>query len=519
MLQNGVASISRNESLPAAPASGAEPELPLFETMILPAIDPDSACSADEDSLELPSTPGIPEPKRENGKLSKRQIAALLVIAVTAFITLGVIWSRRPTASVVSSSVPAAPVTPPIVSSDQPVLVLPVAQITHAVGAQWETGNGQMQPFRDIPAQSRLLLIKGYVELTFNNTATAVFEAPAEFTVVSNREISMESGRVAANVPPQAHGFSVVTHQGTITDLGTEFGVVTAAGGPTQFDVFKGSVSVDPGSLNKGAPAVFVAGQAAVVKDGTIKVDPAGASSQRYVRSFSSNRDHLDLVDLMCGGDGTTQKTGMAIDANTGETGMDLKPVGELAGSGSYHRVTAVSVIDGSFVPDGTKGQMQVDSAGHSFAFPSTTGHSFNRIWTGGVVPWPADQQPVSTVADGVDYSQSPHRLIEMHSNQAMTMDLAAIRRLHADEPLTQFKCGVVNTYAAAPSRFDVYVIVDGVARFNRQAVVHSDGKIDVSVPLQAKDRYLTLVTTDGDKSIWGDWAVWCDPVLLTGRH
>jgi hypothetical protein len=194
------------------------------------------------------------------------------------------------------------------------------------------------------------------------------------------------------------------------------------------------------------------------------------------------------------------------------------RPAATIAGDGNYHRVGAIPAVDGCFVPDGTHGPTEVDSAGHRFQFPPTGGDSFNGIWAGGAIPSPG--RPINTTLRGTDYSQPGHGLLFIHSNTGLTLDLAAIRRLHPGTVLSNFHCTVGNSYvplnepASTRPRADAFVVIDGQSRFQCRGFSNNDEPFAIDVQLGPEDRFLTLTTTDGGDRAKFDWVLWADPVL-----
>ena len=290
---------------------------------------------------------------------------------------------------------------------------------------------------------------------------------------------------------------------------------------PRAVEVFEGKVAVAPTTptKNAGGGTLLSSGQAAVATPAGISMDPAGASPQRFVTRLTSAINSLDVTDLVSGGDGSTHRRGNAIDAVNGEAGV-LPVRDALPGTGRFCPVPTLPTVDGCFVPDGSHGPMQIDSAGDRFVFPSTSNLSFNRIWTGGVIPW-TSPRGISSVLRNVDYSTPDHSIICIHSNNGLTLDLAAIRRLYPDRNLANFQCSIGNSYVnGIPNETgnnplaDVFVIVDGASRFERRHFSNQDGIFNVDVPLNAEDRFLTLATTDGGDGINDDWVLWVDAVL-----
>ncbi|MCE9557024.1 MAG: FecR family protein [Planctomycetes bacterium] len=130
------------------------------------------------------------------------------IAAVVAFLAIGILvysfWSG-PTQVAVAGQTPAA-------------------RITNLTDAQWET---TFSPTSDnvLTSGQRLILQSGSAEITFNGHARVMLQGPAEFTIVDAVACRLATGRLTAHVPELAKGFKVHTPSGTMTDLGTEFGV------------------------------------------------------------------------------------------------------------------------------------------------------------------------------------------------------------------------------------------------------------------------------------------------------
>ena len=99
----------------------------------------------------------------------------------------------------------------------------PAARVASSTDAQWL---GPLRPNDGaIAAGERLVLERGSVEITFSRQARMIIEAPTDVVIVDGGACRLASGKLTAHVPPQAKGFQVHTPDGTVTDLGTEFGV------------------------------------------------------------------------------------------------------------------------------------------------------------------------------------------------------------------------------------------------------------------------------------------------------
>lgn len=90
--------------------------------------------------------------------------------------------------------------------------------------------------------RERHKLTAGAVELITARAARVVIEAPAEFQFESAQRLRLLRGRLAADVPPSAKGFTVVTPSGDAVDLGTRFGVDVPVSGAAEVHVFQGEV-------------------------------------------------------------------------------------------------------------------------------------------------------------------------------------------------------------------------------------------------------------------------------------
>lgn len=86
----------------------------------------------------------------------------------------------------------------------------------------------------------------GTLALVSARGARLVLEAPAEFRFESAQRLRLKRGRLAADVPPAAHGFTVVTPTGEAIDLGTRFGIDVPASGNAEIHVFQGEVIAKP---------------------------------------------------------------------------------------------------------------------------------------------------------------------------------------------------------------------------------------------------------------------------------
>ena len=121
-----------------------------------------------------------------------------------------------------------------------------VARIVRKIDCDWEGDRWQVIPSSDLVAGQSVMLSKGLMELEFTSGALVALEAPASFRVESPLHAVLSHGKLTANVPESAHGFTVSTPRGEMIDLGTQFGLLVQADGTTETHVFGGEVVVRP---------------------------------------------------------------------------------------------------------------------------------------------------------------------------------------------------------------------------------------------------------------------------------
>jgi hypothetical protein len=154
-----------------------------------------------------------------------RRVSGLRWVAAAAAALVGgvVIWA-------LSGHRPADESTPPRE---------PVAWLTNAQDCQW--ADNQV-PAGDLRAGKVLGLRCGLVELSFQSGARVVLEGPARLELLDGNSARLFHGKLTARVPGSARGFQVLSPQGKVVDLGTEFGMAVARDGTTDVYVFDGKV-------------------------------------------------------------------------------------------------------------------------------------------------------------------------------------------------------------------------------------------------------------------------------------
>jgi hypothetical protein len=510
--------------LGAEPADDA-PGLSLHETMVLPAV---TTGYDDGGALEPRALPGPthdlrppPQPRRSIRMYVRGGIAA------AATLVLGLLAHYLPLVGTPPVDAFARPIEKP------PWVVATVELTSHPVWDRAGTTSGD----GIFVAGESLILKSGVVQVGLRHHGRLVVEGPANVRFLSDAELLVAHGRIVATFP--GGGLIVRCPTGTVRDLGTEFGVAVAADGQTEVAVFKGRVSAaiasTSGTSSAGAPSttrpatalLLTGGQAATLSESAVTPSPQGAIPQRFVtRIRQDSVTTLDVADLVSGGDGTTHRRGVGVDSLTGAIGR-LSPVARRNGDHAYHPSTAFPVVDGAFIPDGTHGTSVVDSAGDRFQFPPTTNASVNLIWTGGRIPWMDDNTgqvsdtQISTVLGGVDFATSGHGIVCTHCNNAVTLDLDAVRRLYPGRSIVRFHCKIGNSFIngwPGSTRINpvarAFVLIDGVSRYRNNSFTNQSGAISIDFQIRDADRFMTLAATDDGTDIDRDWVLWTDPKI-----
>ncbi len=155
----------------------------------------------------------------------------------------------------------------------QPVPI--VATLTQADNCKW-AGSDLPTKVDSKLTTGTLALVEGIATLKFECGATVTLEAPTTLEVTDSMHCRLVEGTVTADVPEQAHGFTIVTPDIRVVDLGTRFGVTAGSTGNSQVRVFEGEVEID--GLKGGKTKRLTEGNALHVGSSTV---PAGQEPTR----------------------------------------------------------------------------------------------------------------------------------------------------------------------------------------------------------------------------------------------
>lgn len=121
----------------------------------------------------------------------------------------------------------------------------PIARVSALDGAIFADGSMIVQS-GDLVPPGTILLSSGRIGLTFFSGAQVHIEGPCRFHLKSDYRATLGHGRLTADVPPQATGFTIHTPSGQLRDLGTAFAVSVNRKGATDVHVLDGKVEAAP---------------------------------------------------------------------------------------------------------------------------------------------------------------------------------------------------------------------------------------------------------------------------------
>jgi len=99
-------------------------------------------------------------------------------------------------------------------------------------------------------APGLLRLESGSAVIAFNSGATVLVEGPSDLSIEADNRMFLKTGRLTAEVPPLASGFTVNTPRLNAVDIGTRFGVSVENNGDSELHVMEGEVEVSRTSGN-----------------------------------------------------------------------------------------------------------------------------------------------------------------------------------------------------------------------------------------------------------------------------
>lgn len=122
----------------------------------------------------------------------------------------------------------------------------PVATLENSPGAEMKLFRRDVDLNDPVLRAGDYTLSAGLVSIRYETGVKLLIEAPAKFQLDSKQRVTLESGQIAANVPPEGVGFTIETPSAEVIDYGTEFAVEVGRDGASEVHVFQGEVEVQP---------------------------------------------------------------------------------------------------------------------------------------------------------------------------------------------------------------------------------------------------------------------------------
>jgi hypothetical protein len=206
----------------------------------------------------VPAT-GRPAKARFLGLFLRRWAGA---VAALVLIVLGVLWAIR------------AKQTPPDGMASPAV-----AWLRNAQNCSW---SNDVEPAGDMGPGTVLQIESGLAEIRFRCGARVVLQGPARLELLSAKSAKLVRGKLTAQA---AFGFEILSPQGKVIDLGTEFGVAVSEKGSTDVYVFDGEVEAfSSHSADRQGNAVSVKKfESARIADGKVV---KGVGAGKFVRAI-----------------------------------------------------------------------------------------------------------------------------------------------------------------------------------------------------------------------------------------
>lgn len=161
------------------------------------------------------------------------------------------------------------------VATKEELLVKSVARVTDFKGKNEYTKGQWLKP-------GEIKLSEGELELTFDSGAVLLLQGQSSLSLESEKRVFLKSGKLSAVVPEEAIGFIVNTPQGTVVDLGTEFGVSVDQDKAMEVHVIEGEV--EAGSINGNEPKLLKKDEALRIEKGGVLLSETKFDQQYFTR-------------------------------------------------------------------------------------------------------------------------------------------------------------------------------------------------------------------------------------------
>lgn len=137
-------------------------------------------------------------------------------------------------------------------SPDQPA----VATLLLSEGCRWKGNDGSLLEGQRLHV-GPLRLLEGSAVLRFSGGAEMILQGDAEVDLISAASVKIHRGEAVIRAEDGAEGFTVITPEGNLVDLGTEFAVKVDERGSTELHVHEGEVAARESIVAAGEAVRF----------------------------------------------------------------------------------------------------------------------------------------------------------------------------------------------------------------------------------------------------------------------
>jgi hypothetical protein len=116
------------------------------------------------------------------------------------------------------------------------------ARIVTMSDIRWANQATAHREWQRLGSGQSLCLDAGSIEVLFDNGVQFIIQGPASCTLISEKQVLAESGKLVARVGPEATGFAIVTPHAKVVDRGTSFGMTIDPNRQTDIVVYEGIV-------------------------------------------------------------------------------------------------------------------------------------------------------------------------------------------------------------------------------------------------------------------------------------
>lgn len=209
---------------------------PAAREVYLSELEIESLLKGEQTDLQPPIFPSLPQTELSQGpSASSGQWLRNLCLLAWFFMAAGaLLWS--------SGIIPTSEFTADAVDGGSPLSELnPLSD-----GCQWYVEDTRrVKDVKSCRVGDVIRVTKGQLAVSYPTGTRVVLQSPAAYQLISATSAKMIVGRLTATVSEAGAGFTVITPQADVIDLGTEFGVGVENDGATDVVVFKGEVDVD----------------------------------------------------------------------------------------------------------------------------------------------------------------------------------------------------------------------------------------------------------------------------------